>query len=169
MDAALGLPIQSPPGIRPVTALRPLQSQPQRSPSLRKPQSPRGPGRDARFRRTPPGLPKDGDRTGARASKAKARISPKAVPRSLLPATERRSQEENKLGRARKQSDADKWDVTPDGGSGSRDPRHFTVANVGNNGRIYLRYALPRPARAVRSRVAVWTPRGWRVKGEVGC
>lgn len=31
--------------------------------------------------------------------------------------------------------------ITPDGGSGSREGRQFTVANVGNNGMIYLRYA----------------------------
>lgn len=31
-------------------------------------------------------------------------------------------------------------DITPDGGSAGREGRQFTVANVGNNGRIYLRY-----------------------------
>ena len=31
-------------------------------------------------------------------------------------------------------------DVAPDGTSGGREGRQFTVANVGNNGRIYLRY-----------------------------
>lgn len=31
-------------------------------------------------------------------------------------------------------------DVAPDGMSGGREGRQFTVANVGNNGRIYLRY-----------------------------
>jgi len=77
---------------------------------------------------------------GTRAGKPKARISPKAAPKSLLPATERRSQEENKLDRrARKESDVDKGDITPDGGSAGRDGRQFAVANVGNNGRIYLR------------------------------
>jgi hypothetical protein len=30
-------------------------------------------------------------------------------------------------------------DITPDGGSAGREGRQFTVANVGNNGRIYLR------------------------------
>jgi hypothetical protein len=32
-----------------------------------------------------------------------------------------------------------KYDITPDGGSAGREGRQFTVANVGNNGRIYLR------------------------------
>ena len=31
-------------------------------------------------------------------------------------------------------------DAAPDGTSGGREGRQFTVANVGNNGRIYLRY-----------------------------
>ncbi|CAG8960643.1 hypothetical protein HYFRA_00013521 [Hymenoscyphus fraxineus] len=31
-------------------------------------------------------------------------------------------------------------DIVPDGGSAGREGRQFTVANVGNNGRIYLRY-----------------------------
>lgn len=30
-------------------------------------------------------------------------------------------------------------DIAPDGNAGSREGRQFTVANVGNNGRIYLR------------------------------
>ena len=31
-------------------------------------------------------------------------------------------------------------DVGPDGTTGAREGRQFTVANVGNNGKIYLRY-----------------------------
>lgn len=59
----------------------------------------------------------------------------------LLPVTERKSQEEKAASRRpRKNSDNDKWDITPDGGSAGREGRQFTVANVGNNGRIYLRY-----------------------------
>ncbi|KAL2184904.1 hypothetical protein L209DRAFT_744182 [Thermothelomyces heterothallicus CBS 203.75] len=65
----------------------------------------------------------------------------------LLPLTERASHEEI-IGarRARKGSqDEDKWDITPDGGSAGREGRQFAVANVGNNGRIYLRPTV-RPA-----------------------
>lgn len=59
----------------------------------------------------------------------------------LLPVTERKSQEEKAAPRRpRKNSENDKWDITPDGGSAGREGRQFTVANVGNNGRIYLRY-----------------------------
>ncbi len=32
--------------------------------------------------------------------------------------------------------------ITPDGGSGGREGRQFTVGNVGNNGMIYLRYVV---------------------------
>lgn len=37
-------------------------------------------------------------------------------------------------------SNRNNQELTPDGNSGSREGRQFTVANVGNNGRIYLRY-----------------------------
>lgn len=59
----------------------------------------------------------------------------------LLPLTERASHEGTLGARhPRKGSqDEDKWDITPDGGSAGREGRQFAVANVGNNGRIYLR------------------------------
>ncbi len=124
--------------------------------SRKTPLSPRGGGvvRDARFGRPAP-LPAAGetDRTGAAGARgggpaaptskpAKAlRLAPSLAPKSLLPVSEQKSQEENKLDwRARKDADVEpKWDITPDGGSAGREGRQFTVANVGNNGRIYLR------------------------------
>jgi hypothetical protein len=49
-------------------------------------------------------------------------------------------QEGNAGGRARETLEGEfKVDITPDGGSAGREGRQFTVANVGNNGRIYLR------------------------------
>jgi hypothetical protein len=49
-------------------------------------------------------------------------------------------QEDNMGGRAREMSEGElNVDITPDGGSAGREGRQFTVANVGNNGRIYLR------------------------------
>ncbi|KAL2259970.1 hypothetical protein VTK26DRAFT_6172 [Humicola hyalothermophila] len=62
--------------------------------------------------------------------------------------SERKSHEDSLAGRrrAKKGSQEDeKWDITPDGGSAGREGRKFTVANVGNNGRIYLRPTI-RPA-----------------------
>ena len=41
--------------------------------------------------------------------------------------------------RAKREAEGVKYDITPDGGSAGREGRQFTVANVGNNGRIYLR------------------------------
>lgn len=47
--------------------------------------------------------------------------------------------------RAKREAEDAKYDITPDGGSAGREGRQFTVANVGNNGRIYLRPTI-RPA-----------------------
>jgi hypothetical protein len=55
----------------------------------------------------------------------------------ILPASERRLHEDKVGLRSRKGSEVDKWDIPTDG----REGRQFTVANVGNNGKIYLRYA----------------------------
>lgn len=41
--------------------------------------------------------------------------------------------------RARREAEDMKYDITPDGGSAGREGRQFTVAKVGNNGKIYLR------------------------------
>ncbi|KAH8677812.1 hypothetical protein BX600DRAFT_376739 [Xylariales sp. PMI_506] len=82
----------------------------------------------------------------APATKPKARLSPITVVKPLLPASERRTiVGDGKVGKSKKDGDADKWDITPDGGSASREGRQFTIANVGNNGKIYLRPTV-RPA-----------------------
>lgn len=99
--------------------------------------------RELKLRRPAP-LPRETDRQAARATigRPRKRTSPTAVPTSLLPATERKSQEENKLDRLAKKDapdGGDKWEIAPDGSSAGREGRQFTVANVGNNGRIYLR------------------------------
>ncbi len=82
-----------------------------------------------------------GSSRGIRRVKSRLRLSPDALPRTLLPVTERKSQEDNAPAwRVKKSSqEEDKFDITPDGGSAGREGRQFTVANVGNNGRIYLR------------------------------
>ena len=47
---------------------------------------------------------------------------------------------ENSVNRwARREAEDLKPDITPDGGSAGREGRQFTVAKVGNNGKIYLR------------------------------
>ncbi|KAF5525558.1 Guanine nucleotide exchange factor LTE1 [Colletotrichum aenigma] len=76
---------------------------------------------------------------------------PGASAKPLVPVTEKKSEEWNlnqsPARRLRGDSSADdnKFDITPDGGSAGREGRQFTVANVGNNGRIYLRPTV-RPA-----------------------
>ncbi|OAA57474.1 low temperature essential protein [Niveomyces insectorum RCEF 264] len=111
--------------------------------------------RDMRLRR-PALVARDGERPTTMAMRTavaqpKTRRSPKAtgtLPKPLLPLTERKSQEENKYDRRTKTNqapDAEKWDIAPDGSSAGREGRQFTVANVGNNGRIYLRPTV-RPA-----------------------
>lgn len=81
-----------------------------------------------------------------RNAKSKAGMLPNISTKPLVPAAERRTiGEDDKLGRLRKGSDASKWDITPDGGSASREGRQFTVANVGHNGKIYMRPTI-RPA-----------------------
>lgn len=80
---------------------------------------------------------------GAR-PKSKTRATPAAaLSKPLLPVSERKSQEDNAPYLRVKKGSDEKVDITPDGGSAGREGRQFTVANVGNNGRIYLRYALP--------------------------
>lgn len=125
-----------------------LQPQIERRDFARTPNAPRRTGstRDAPNAKRPPPIARrgTGDRSttiSAGGNKPRSRIQPHPIARPLLPVTERKSQEENAaLRRPRKESDADKWDITPDGGSAGREGRQFAVANVGNNGRIYLRY-----------------------------
>ncbi|KAF4948673.1 hypothetical protein FSARC_13680 [Fusarium sarcochroum] len=64
----------------------------------------------------------------------------------LVPLSERRIHQKKPTPRSLKDSDSNpdnqgisRWDITPDGGSAGREGRQFAVANVGNNGRIYLR------------------------------
>lgn len=69
------------------------------------------------------------------------RAVPNTKPKPLLPITERRTQDQKApVTRLRTNSETEKWDIAPDGNSAGREGRQFTVANVGNNGRIYLRY-----------------------------
>ena len=73
--------------------------------------------------------------------RTRTRAASNTYQRPLLPVSERKSQEENVPTRRTKNGsqDEEKWELAPDGGSAGREGRQFTVANVGNNGRIYLR------------------------------
>ncbi|KAK4152874.1 hypothetical protein C8A00DRAFT_44111 [Chaetomidium leptoderma] len=138
-----------PPSAAAAAATRPLQQlpSPQELPS-RVPASPERvliqhpprPGKDGKRAKTGRGAP------GLGLGKTKLWGSGNSQTKPLLPVTERRSHE-NLAGRRTKKAsqDDDKWDITPDGGSAGREGRQFAVANVGNNGRIYLRPTV-RPA-----------------------
>lgn len=151
MEVTLELPIQVPtPTDRRPSALDLPRRQHQSpvEPSPRSAFPPRPAGRDAKARKSPPLVgPRDADRSSARRAapgKLKANLVPGSAPlRSLLPVTERKSQEENKFEmRPRKVSDGDRNNIAPDGMSAGREGRQFTVSNVGNNGRIFLRYVI---------------------------
>ena len=124
----------------------PLTSHPRTPPDLTAPRpprdttkrTPRSPGQDVRFARNPPlaGRETTAGHRGGRITR-----QPSGASKPLVPLTERKSQEESTHAwRIKNNSEGDKTDITPDGGSAGREGRQFTVANVGNNGRIYLRW-----------------------------
>ncbi|KAJ2899442.1 Guanine nucleotide exchange factor LTE1 [Zalerion maritima] len=71
---------------------------------------------------------------------ARQKRKPSPPPKPLVPAADRKSQDKDK-----DREIDEKWEITPDGGSAGREGRQFAVANVGNNGKIYLRPTI-RPA-----------------------
>ena len=84
------------------------------------------------------GLPKNGITLApAPSRKASGTKSPELIKKRQMQEGLRK---ENSLNRrAKREAEDVKNDITPDGGSAGREGRQFTVANVGNNGRIYLR------------------------------
>ncbi|TPX08881.1 uncharacterized protein E0L32_009699 [Thyridium curvatum] len=157
MEAPFELPIQGPMGGLPImnpasqqqqSGQQPPQARtsPQRIRSQKDSSSSVVRDRDARLRRSPTITGKDEERNAARVGKPRMRLSPNALPKSLLPVTERKMQDGPKTDkRVKKDTEGEKWDIAPDGSSAGREGRQFTVANVGNNGRIYLRPSV-RPA-----------------------
>ncbi|KAG8417673.1 Guanine nucleotide exchange factor lte1 [Metarhizium acridum] len=145
MDAAdpLALTRPSKPGLSTSKSLRRTHSRAQTSPK-------RLAGNDATARRVSPQIASSSAKeTPSSTLQPTARKwTARAITRGgstaskpLVPLSERRSQEEKKQTEA----ETDRWDIAPDGGSAGREGRQFTVANVGNNGRIYLRPSV-RPA-----------------------
>ncbi|KAI1372305.1 ras GEF [Hypoxylon crocopeplum] len=109
-----------------------------RGDSSRSQRSPKVAVRDSKSRRSPP-LGQIGKIGGS-----KVRLPGLNGSKPLLPASERRSGG-NDGNKTKWEADGEKLNITPDGGSAGREGRHFTVANVGNNGHIYLRPTV-RPA-----------------------
>lgn len=135
---------------------RPQQYSPQKKDVARPPMSLRPAPRNVTKAGRPPSMARKGNDSiavpaAARKSATRDRPSPKVKP--LLPVMERKSQEDKQTARRpRNNSDVERFDITPDGGSAGREGRQFTVGNVGNNGRIYLRYVRRRAARLVGRR-----------------
>lgn len=81
-------------------------------------------------------------KTGAAASpapppKAAGTRSPDLIKKRQMQEGLRKENSVNR--RAKREAEDVKYDITPDGSSAGREGRQFTVAKVGNNGRIYLR------------------------------
>ncbi|KAI0161467.1 ras GEF [Xylariaceae sp. FL1272] len=120
-----------PPSLHPPLPIRPnlnLRDAPKRNRSNRDQRSPKALGQDTRTRRSPT----LGKATGMH-------TSPVTSSRSLIPAIERRAGDHKGRIAARKASIGEKWSPNTEAGAG-REGRQFTVANVGNNGRMFLRY-----------------------------
>lgn len=63
--------------------------------------------------------------------------------RPIVPVTEQRSINRT-LSIGRRDVEKDRWDVAPDGASAGREGRQFSVVNVGNNGKLFLRPSVRR-------------------------
>ncbi|ESZ97328.1 hypothetical protein SBOR_2291 [Sclerotinia borealis F-4128] len=79
-------------------------------------------------------------------SAPKSRVTGKRSPNQLKKPMQESSRNENNVYRlAKREVEDGKGGITPDGGSAGREGRQFTVAKVGNGGKIYLRPSI-RPA-----------------------
>ncbi len=96
----------------------------------------------------PDRIPEDGGGSDATPTTARklspAPLKKKTVNRSLEAIKKRKLQDglrkENSINRrAKREAEEVKYDIAPDGSSAAREGRQFTVAKVGNNGKIYLR------------------------------
>ncbi|KAH0528490.1 hypothetical protein TsFJ059_003352 [Trichoderma semiorbis] len=68
-----------------------------------------------------------------------------ATGRPIVPLTEQKSISRSRtLSIGKRDEERDRWDVAPDGASAGREGRQFTVANVGNNGKLFLRPSVRR-------------------------
>ena len=112
----------------------------QRTSPRRSPVSPKRSIRENRSKRISPKTTVVAGKDATTTRTASKSIRSTTSARPLVPLTERRSHEDKLIARSKRDAEAERWEVAPDGGSAGREGRQFTVANVGNNGRIYLRY-----------------------------
>lgn len=69
----------------------------------------------------------------------KLRVTGKRTPNQQEKLMRESPRNDNAYRRVKTEVDDVKGGITPDGGSAGREGRHFTVAKVGNGGKIYLR------------------------------
>lgn len=78
----------------------------------------------------------------------KVKRKPSTTGRPIVPLAEQRSITRT-LSLGKRDAEKDRWDVAPDGASAGREGRQFSVVNVGNNGKLFLRYACAQPLEAM--------------------
>ncbi|KAI0973038.1 hypothetical protein F4678DRAFT_478244 [Xylaria arbuscula] len=125
----------NPPGLHPPLPIRSnfsLRETPKKRVATRDQKSQKALGGDVRIKTSPPhGWAAEKPRPGVH-------TSPITNSKPLLPPSERRLGEQGD-SKANKSLESEKWSNSPDGSAVGREGRHFTVANVGNNGQIFLR------------------------------
>lgn len=97
----------------------------------------------ATTRRKSPSGPRYSKPTESSTARLAAKVVRKAsaATRPLLPLSEGKLYQDRAESRGHsRETETEKWHVNLDNAAAARDGRQFTVANVGNNGRIYLRY-----------------------------
>ncbi|GAW27077.1 putative LTE1 GDP GTP exchange factor [Rosellinia necatrix] len=125
----------NPPILRPPLPIRSNSSTrdtPKRSDATRNQRLQKLLGDDARARQSPP------PRGTVDKTRPGARTSPTASPGARVPASERRLAEQSG-SKTNQTGENEKWSPSADRSAGGRGGRHFTVANVGSNGQIFLR------------------------------
>lgn len=89
---------------------------------------------------TVPGYSKPTESSAARLTSKVVRKA-SAATKPLLPLSEGKLYQDRAESRGQpREPETDKWHLNLENTTPARDGRQFTVANVGNNGRIYLRY-----------------------------
>ncbi|KAL7798226.1 hypothetical protein V8C37DRAFT_399541 [Trichoderma ceciliae] len=105
----------------------------------------RGAGpKDGNARRTPPsGDALDAKDTSPPRPLTKVMRKPSTAGRPIVPLIQKKSLDRTQ-SKGKRDEESDRWDVAPDGASAGRQGRQFTVANVGNNGKLFLRPSVRR-------------------------
>ncbi|GFP52122.1 guanine nucleotide exchange factor LTE1 [Trichoderma asperellum] len=91
----------------------------------------------------PPGSVSDAKEASPPKPPTKVMRKASTTGRPIVPLTEQKSLDRT-VSKGKRDGESDGWDVAPDGASAGRQGRQFTVANVGNNGKLFLRPSVRR-------------------------